>query len=102
MKKWQKYWLYFNLVIFSYHLVRDIFQSFGIVNFLSTFLESPGPPKVSLFLYYTIYNTYLYAIIEIIFSVICLKRNKFGRLGWTTVMLAVFLFILWVFYYFFL
>ena len=102
MKKWQKYWLYFVIIIFFLHLLRDIFQTIGIRNFLSTFFESLGPPKVPLIFYYTIYNTVIIAIIEIIFSIICLKRNKFGILGKLTIIIAVSLFILWLIYYFLL
>ena len=100
MKRWQKYWLYFVIIIFTLHFVRDIFQELGIKNFLSTFFESPGPPKVSLILYYTIYNTVVIAIVEVVFAIICLRCNKFGRLGNTTLILAVSLFILWLVYYF--
>ena len=100
MKEWQEYWLYFVIIIFTLHFIRDIFQELGIKNFLSTFFESPGPPKVSLILYYTIYNTVVVAIIEVIISLYCLKRNKFGVLGKTTIIMAISLFILWLFYYF--
>ena len=102
MKRWQKYWLYFVIVIFILHFIRDIFQHFGIRNFLSTFFESTGQPKVPLIFYYTVYNTVVIAIIEVIFSVICLKRNKFGALGKTTIIMAISLFILWLHYYFIL
>lgn len=102
MKRWQKYWLYFVIVIFTLHFIRDLFQELGIRNFLSTFFESSGPSKVTLILYYTIYNTVAIAIIEIAFSIICLRRNKFGSLGKTTIIMAISLFILWLFYYFIL
>lgn len=102
MKKWQKYWLYFVIIIFTLHFVRDIFQHFGIRNFLSTFFESSGSPKVPLFLYYTIYNTVVLAIVEVVFSLICLRHNKFGKLGNSTIVIAISLFILWLIYYFLL
>ena len=102
MKKWQKLWLYFVILIFILHLFRDMFQELGMRNFLSTLLESPGPPKVSLIFYYTIYNTVIIAIIEIIFALICLKRNKFGGLGKSTILIAISLFVLWLIYYFLL
>ncbi|MEK7522588.1 MAG: hypothetical protein AAB569_03340 [Patescibacteria group bacterium] len=102
MKKWQKYWLYFVIVIFTLHFIRDIFQELGIRNFLSTFFESLGPPKVSLMLYYTVYNTVAMAIIEVAFSIICLRRNKFGILGKATIIMTISFFILWLFYYFIL
>ncbi|PIU37048.1 hypothetical protein CO005_00080 [Candidatus Roizmanbacteria bacterium CG_4_8_14_3_um_filter_34_9] len=102
MKKWQRYWLYFVITIFTLHFVRDIFQELGIRNFLSTFFESSGPPKVSLFLYYTLYNTVFMAIIEVAFSIICLRRNKFGVLGKATIIMTISFFILWLIYYFLL
>lgn len=102
MKRWQKYWLYFNIIIFSLHFIRDVFQSLGVRNLLSTFLESTGEPKVPLIIYYTIYNTVVMAIIEVTFSIICLKRNKFGALGKSTIIMAILFFILWLFYYFIL
>lgn len=100
MKKWQRYWFYLNIAIFTLHFIRDVFQEFGIRNFLSTFFESPGPPKVLPIYYYTIYNTVAIAIIEVVFSIICLKRNKFGALGETTIIMAISIFILWLHYYF--
>jgi|SRR3989344_10560 len=102
MKRWQKYWLYFVIIIFTLHFVRDIFQELGIRNFLSTVFESTGPPKVPLFLYYTIYNTVVMAIVEVVFAIICLRRNKFGKLGDLTLIIAISLFILWLIYYFLL
>ena len=102
MKRWQKYWLYFVIIIFTLHFVRDIFQELGIRNFLSTVFESTGPPKVPLILYYTIYNTVVMAIVEVVFAIICLRRNKFGKLGDLTLIIAISLFILWLIYYFLL
>jgi len=102
MKKYQKFLLYFVIIIFVLHFIRDIFQALGIRNFLSTFFESSGPPKVPLIFYYTIYNTVVLAIIEVVFALICLRRNKFGKLGKSTLIIAVLLFILWLIYYFLL
>ncbi len=102
MKRWQKYWLYFVIVIFILHFIRDIFQHFGIRNFLSTVFESTGPPKVPQIVYHTIYNTVAMAIIEVIFSIICLRRNKFGALGKATIIMSISFFILWLIYYFLL
>ena len=82
------------------HIIRDMFQDLGIKNFLSTVLESPGPPKVAFPLYCTIFNTYLIAGIEILLSVICLKKNSFGYLGLSTIVIAIISLLLWIFYYF--
>jgi len=102
MKRWEKNWLYGTIIISIIHLIRDIFQSLGFRNILSTFLESPGPPKLPLIFYYTIFNTVLIAIIEIILSLICIKRNKFGLLGKTTMLIASLFFVEWLIYYFLL
>jgi len=102
MKKWQRYWLYINIFIFSLHFMRDIFQAFGMRNIISTFFESPGPPKVSPIYYYTIYNTVAYAVIEVVLSIRCLRRNSFGLSGRFTIILAMSLFVLWLVYYYIL
>lgn len=102
MKKWQKIWLYLVIFYASLHIVRDIFQDLGIKNFLSTILESPGPPKVSAVIYWTIFNTYAIAGIEICLSAICLKRKHFGFVGMTTVIIAFASIVLWSIYFFFL
>lgn len=96
----QKAWLYLLILFSLLHIVRDIFQDLGINNFLSIVLASPGPPKVSLGWYWTIFNTYIFAITEIALSLICLKRNYFGNLGNTTIFLALSGLLLWSFYYF--
>lgn len=102
MKKWEKWWLLF-VIFFAYlHIIRDIYQDLGIQNFLSTVLSSPGPPKIHYVVYWTIFNTYVIAGIEILLSIICLKRNYFGRVGLVTIIIAVVSLILWIVYYFFL
>lgn len=102
MKKWQKFWLYVVILFSTTHIIRDIFQELGIDNFLSTVLASPGPPKVAFPLYWTIFNTYLIAGAEIMLSLICLKKNYFGKLGISTIIIAVYSLLLWSFYYFYL
>lgn len=100
MKKWQKIWLYVVILFSLTHIVRDVFQDFGVNNFLSTALASPGPPKVAFPLYWTIFNTYLIAGVEIVLSIICLKKNAFGKTGASTIAIAIFSLLLWIFYYF--
>ena len=100
MKKWQKIWLFVVIFISFIHILRDVSQGFGVSNFLSTVLASPGPPKVAFPLYWTIFNTYLIAGVEIVLSIICLKKNAFGRLGVLTIIIAFFSLLLWIFYYF--
>lgn len=102
MKKWQKFWLYMVILFSITHIIRDIFQDLGIDNFLSTVLASLGPPKVAFPLYWTIFNTYLIAGVEIMLSLICFKKNYFGKLGISTIIIAVSSLLLWSFYYFYL
>lgn len=102
MNKWQKLWFFVVLVFSFIHIIRDIFQDFGIKNFLSTILASPGPPKVPSSVYWTIFNTYAIAVIEIVSASICLRRNYFGKLGNITLAIAIISMILWFFYYFYL
>lgn len=100
MNKWQKIWLIVVISFSLIHILRDVLQDFGVNNFLTTILASPGPPKVAFPLYWTIFNTYLIAGLGILFSVICLKRDSFGKLGLSTVAVAIISLFLWVFYYF--
>lgn len=99
MKNWQKYWLY-GVIIFSLlHLVRDIMQDLGVKNLLTTFLASPGPPKVVTTVYWTVFNTYLIEITAFVLSIICLKRNYFGYPGKLTMIIAVASLFLWLIYW---
>jgi hypothetical protein len=102
MKKWQEIWLYFVIFYSFLHIIRDIFQDLGIENILSTFLASSGAPKVSATIYWTIFNTYVIASVEIVLALMCLRRKYFGLLGNITIVIAVTSAILWSFYYFYL
>ncbi|QQG44610.1 MAG: hypothetical protein HYW86_01720 [Candidatus Roizmanbacteria bacterium] len=67
----------FLLLIFSYHLIRDLFQIFNIYNPLTDILHRPHlwcKP-------YCNYVTIPPEIFGIIASIIILKRNKIGLLG---------------------
>ena|SRR3989338_3565519 len=100
MKKWQRYWLYFLISYSSVHIVRDLFQDFGINNFLSTILV-----KQSGLLYPWVQRslpTYIIAITEILISLYCLKKNVFGKAGQITILIALSIFFYWLFYWFFL
>jgi len=100
MNSWQRVWLY-SVIVFSFlHIIRDIFQDLGIDNFLSTILASPGPPKINAVLYWTVFNTYAIAGVEILLAGLCLRRNRFGALGNITIIIAVAIFLLWMMYYF--
>lgn len=100
MKRWQKYWLYFLILFFLIHLVRDLLQDMGVKNLLSTTLVKPGPYKLPL--YWVIVNTYAIETIMIIFSVLCLKRNKFGKMGYLAIFLTLFFAVAWLIYWFIL
>lgn len=100
MKKQETIWLFLVILFSILHLIRDIFQDLGIHNFLSEVLASPGAPKVSTTIYWTVFNTYVIAVIEIGLALTCLKRNNFGKLGKITIGIAIASIILWFFYYF--
>ncbi|OIO12654.1 hypothetical protein COV53_04975 [Candidatus Gottesmanbacteria bacterium CG11_big_fil_rev_8_21_14_0_20_37_11] len=90
------------MIYSSLHLIRDVLQDTGVNIFLSSFLvKNSGNSLLSSFLWKS-FNTYIIAGVEIVLSFICLKRNKFGRLGLFTILLAVFIFTLWLFYWFLL
>lgn len=102
MKKWQRTWLYVVLVYATLHLVRDILQDFGVKSFLSEiFLKKPSDPYISKLLW-SIFNTYVIAVMGIILAVYCLKRNKFGKVGYLTVFIAVIAHLIWLMYLIFL
>ena len=101
MKKWQRIWLYFLIVYSFFHLIRDIFQDLGIKNFLSTVLVNQNPPEISQ-LYWSIFNTYVFEILEIILGIKCLFINKFGEIGYLTIVIAATILTAWSYYWFFL
>lgn len=102
MKKRQRYWLYFILIYFSTHLVRDALQDMGIKVFLSTiFVKQPAYPQISSVLW-KIFNTYAIAVTEITLAIICLKDNFFGKTGRLTIIIAIVAFFVWLMYWFFL
>ena len=100
MKKWQKYWLYFVIVYSFLHITRDIFQDLGIKNILSTILVKSTKSKLPI--YWNVFNTYIFAIIEILLSGFILKRKKFGRRGYVTIFIALIILFAWLFYLFYL
>lgn len=101
MKTWQKYWLWFCLIIFLMHLVRDIFQEFGIKNFLSMFLYKQQKTQMEL-VYWQVFNTYVIEISELALASFCLMRKKFGKIGYLTIFVALLFLVLWLYYWFFL
>jgi hypothetical protein len=102
MNKSQKIWLYFITIYSSLHLIRDILQDLHIKTILSTVLvKTPTKPIASTILW-TSLNTYIIAILEIVLALYCLKRDKFGKAGYTTIVIAVVTVIAWLIYWFFL
>lgn len=101
MKKWQRLWLIFLISYAILHVVRDIFQDLGVRNFLSMILVKKIPQRPSLYIGGT-FNTYVIAILMTILAIKCLKINKFGKTGFTTIFIATFVLIAWLFYWFFL
>ena len=102
MKKSQKIWLYSVIIYSGLHLIRDILQDLHIKTTLSIVLvKTPSNPLASTILW-TSLNTYVIAIIEIFLALYCLKRDKFGKVGYVTVAIAVATVIAWSIYWFFL
>ena len=52
----EKFWLIFIIGFSMLHFVRDIQQDLGINNLLTSTLASPGPPKTSVVIYWTVFN----------------------------------------------
>lgn len=101
MKKWQKIWLYGVVIYATLHLVRDLSQDVGFRNALSTpFVKQPASWYP--WWYFWFFNTYVFALVEIILALVCLKRNKFELLGNITIILAVIIFSSWIVYWNFL
>lgn len=101
MKTWQRYWLYGVVIFFSVHLVRDIMQDLQIHNLLSDIMVKSDLSKTPSW-YWQIFNTYLIETAEILLAGYCLKRGKFGFLGYLTIFITVFFITVWSFYWIFL
>ena len=101
MKTWQKYWLIGIAIFFSVHLVRDIFQDLRIHNFLSDTLVKQDLSKTPTW-YWQVFGTYLIGTSELLLAGYCFKKRKFGLPGYTTIIVAVLLIIVWLFYWIFL
>src|SRR3989344_3717858 len=103
MNKWQKYWLYFVGTIFLLHFIRDICQDLGLPNILSTYFVKTTPNNLVNFpWYWWIFNTYIFELTELIIVIICLKRNRFGKLGYLSIGLLTIIFSAWLYYWNFL
>lgn len=101
MRKWQKYILLFIVAFSIFHIIRDIFQDLGINSIFASILVKPYH-SVTYNLYWTIFNTYVIAITEIVLVIICLVKNSFGKLGYAAFSIAIFYLIIWTFSWFFL
>jgi hypothetical protein len=101
MNKWQRFWLYFLILYSSVHLLRDVQQDLGMKTILSTILVKHSRSPVTGLLW-SVWNTYVIAIIEIILSVITLRKNIFSITGYSTIIIAIVTIIFWSYYWFFL
>ncbi|MDO8451587.1 MAG: hypothetical protein Q7S76_01835 [bacterium] len=99
MKAWEKWWLFLIITYSTLHLVRDIFQDLGVKNLLSTVLVKTTHNTNFIF---PSFYTYIIAMLEIVLSVYCLRRNKLGLLGKATVGIAVITLIFWSVYWVYL
>ena len=100
MQRWHRYWLYFVISYSLLHITRDIFQDLGVKNLLSTSFVKSTPLKMPIL--WVVLNTYVIALVEIVLSCVCLKRNKFEKIGYLTVCIAISIFSIWTFYWLFL
>lgn len=102
MTRTQKIWLYAVIILASLHLLRDILQDAGVKVFISTaFVKQPSNVFIATLLW-TFLNTYVTAFLEIILSIYCLKKNKFGIAGWLTIAIAIVATFGWIVYWFYL
>ena len=99
MRPWQKYWLVILIFLSLTHILRDIFQDLGIRNFLSVSLVKERPLSDSA-LYWSFFNTYLFAVLEIFLAIYCIFGKRFGKMGYLSIILAVILILAWIYYYF--
>lgn len=100
MNRWQRYWLYVALSWSIIHIFRDIFQDFGIKNFLSTMLVKQAGYRLPF--PWRSWVTYIIALSEIILATYCFKVNRFGKTGVLTIIISILTVTLWSYYYFFL
>lgn len=86
MNNIQKYWIYFLIAFSLFHLCRDIMQTLGIKNIISEMLVKKNKPDLLIF---HPSNTYIIEFVELILSVIILRNNYFGMLGYLTIFIAI-------------
>lgn len=99
MKKLQKTWLYFVIIYSGLHLIRDLLQDLHIKTILSTVLvKTPSNSFASSILWASL-STYIIAILEIILAIYCLNKNKFGKVGYTTIIIAIVTVTSWLIYW---
>lgn len=101
MKTWQRYWLYSVIAFFSLHLIRDILQDLRLNTLLSDTLVKSDVSETPVW-YWTVFNTYLIEITELLLAGFSLKRGKFGSPGYLTIFIALGFLAVWLFYWFFL
>ena len=101
METWQRYWLYISIIYFSFHLIRDIFQSLHIHNFISDTLSKSDLSKTPTW-YWKVFNEYAIEISEILLVIYCFKNGTFGLAGYLTIFIALIFFTAWLFYWVFL
>lgn len=99
LRRSQRLWLILIMGVSVLHFVRDILQELGIKYWISTVLVKPPIAERSLI--WHPYNTLIIELFLIICSLIILKRERFGRLGWLTVFVVIVTGAAWVYYWYF-
>lgn len=101
MQIWQRIWIIFVLIFFSFHTIRDVLQRSGSKALIATILTKKDKSKVPTW-YWKVFNEYIFELSIIVLSLYCLFNNSFGFYGYLTLILAGFFEIIWLFYWFFL
>jgi hypothetical protein len=99
MKRWQKIWLYILIIYSLLHFVRDVLQDLNVNTILSSVLVKTGGNLFNKSVLWNSKNTYLIAIIEIALALYCIKKNRFGRVGKITILIATITVVLWLVYW---
>lgn len=97
MKTWQKVWIWFIFIVSILHSIRDLEQTVGIQNILSTTLVKPNGTHNGI---WSSANTVIIEVAMLCLSAYLLKRNTFGRLGYFTIFIALSTILFFMIYWF--
>lgn len=99
MKFWQRYLLRVLIGFFALHLLRDVLQDLNIDTVISSVLVKDNRANVPSW-YWSVFNTYIIAIVGLILSTISLIKNRFKPEGILAITLASIFLLAWLTYWF--